>query len=306
MATAAAFSACDSSSGTQLSHPCVLTPPTPPDWRLTADGTLLRDGLGRVVFLRGVDAGGRSKLSPYVPFDYAPGQYAQALAAYMDLAASWGIDAMRVPFTWAALEPTQGTYDADWLSRYQQLLDAAWARGIWTVVDFHQDVYSESFCGDGFPGWTLSTPPVNSHVCPDPNWQFQYFMDTDVQKAFDAFWADGSPVQPLYLAAWDTMIARFQNEAGVAGFEPINEPGWGTQSDITKFEATTLTAFYASVVPHFRAQAPQALLFIDPTGFSGSIQMTGLTRPAGDGIVFAPHYYPISGGNPSIRPAGHA
>ena len=123
MAAAALFSGCYSSSGTQLPHPCTLTPPSPPDWRLQADGTFLRDGLGRVVFLRGVDAGGRSKFAPYVPFDYPSGQYAAALDAYMDRAASWGIDAMRVPFTWAALEPTQGQDDADWLSRYQQLLD---------------------------------------------------------------------------------------------------------------------------------------------------------------------------------------
>src|SRR5580698_8522627 len=113
IATAALLSACNgSSSGTQVltATPCTLTPPSPPDWRLQADGTLLLDGLGRVVFLRGVDAGGRSKFAPYVPFDYAAGQYTQALGSYMDRAASWGIDAMRVPFTWSALEPTQGTY----------------------------------------------------------------------------------------------------------------------------------------------------------------------------------------------------
>ncbi|MGH7293985.1 MAG: cellulase family glycosylhydrolase, partial [Polyangiaceae bacterium] len=197
------------SSGGQLTHPCTIAPPSPPDWRLHADGTALRDGLGRVVFLRGVDAGGRSKFAPYVPFDYSSGQYDAALGAYMDRAASWGIDAMRVPFTWAALEPVQGQQDADWLTRYQALLDAAWARGIWTVVDFHQDVYSESFCGDGFPSWTIPNAPAPHHDC--PGWSFEYFQDAGVQAAFDAFWADGSAVQAEYLAAWDSMIARFQN-----------------------------------------------------------------------------------------------
>jgi endoglycosylceramidase len=295
--TASLFAGCDSG-GTQLPAVCTLSLPSPPDWRLQADGTALRDGLGRVVFLRGVDAGGRSKLAPYVPFDYAPGQYAQALGAYMDRAASWGIDAMRVPFTWAALEPTQGQNDADWMSRYQQLLDAAWSRGIWTVVDFHQDVYSEAFCGDGFPSWTVP-PNAPAHQCPNPDWSFEYFQDAAVQAAFDAFWASGSPVQAQYLSAWDVMAARFKDQPGVVGFEPINEPAWGTDSDIMKFEATTLSAFYTAVLPHFRAIAPQTLLFVDPTGFAGTAVSTGLTKPPGDGLVFAPHYYPVSNGNPN-------
>jgi endoglycosylceramidase len=293
VATALAGPACDMS-GTELPHTCVLTPPAPADWRLVADGTVLRDGLGRVVFLRGVNAGGRSKFAPYVPFDYPAGQYAQALGTYMDRAASWGIDAMRVPFTWSALEPTQGTYDQDWIAQYQQLIDAAWARGIWSVVDFHQDIYSESFCGDGFPGWTLGpTWPPYTHDCPD--WQLEYFQDKSVEDAFDAFWASGSPTQPLYLAAWDTMIARFQNEAGVLGFEPFNEPAAGTANQ-SSFEATTLTAFFSMVVPHMRALAPQALVFVDAPGVDSVGATTAMTKPTGDGIVFAPHFYPISAG----------
>jgi endoglycosylceramidase len=253
---------------------------------------VLRDSLGRAVFLRGVNAGGRSKFAPYAPFDYAPGQYTAALAAYMDRAASWGIDAMRVPFTWAALEPAmQGARDTDWLARYQQLVEAAWARGIWTILDFHQDLYSESFCGDGFPLWTVPNAPAPHHDC--TGWQFHYFNDVPMQQAFDAFWAAGSPVQAGYLAAWDFLVARFKDEPGVVGFEPINEPGWGTAQDIGKFEATTLSGFYATVAPHMRQAAPQSLVFVEPTGISGANVSTTLERPPGDGIVFAPHYYPV-------------
>ena len=296
LATASVLAACGHSSASPSPAPgrtCTVTPPSPSDWRLHADGTKLRDGLGRVVFLRGVDAGGRSKFSPYVPFDYAQGQYAAALSAYMDRAASWGIDAMRVPFTWAALEPTKGSDDSDWLSRYDQLLDAAWTRGIWTVVDFHQDVYAELFCGDGFPAWTISGTPA-PHKCPmlAPSWSLEYTNDPDVRAAFDRFWAAGSPVQAEYLAAWDVMIARYADKPGVLGFEPINEPGWGTQ-DISAFEAKTLTPFYTSVATHFRSKAPSSLVFCDPTGFAGLVVSTSMTDPGVDGVVFAPHYYPL-------------
>jgi endoglycosylceramidase len=278
---------CDSS-GTQPPHACTLAPPHLTDWRLHTDGTLLRDELGRVVFLRGVDAGGRSKWAPYMPFEYT--DFTASLDPYLDRAASWGVDAIRVPFTWAALEPMEGTYDLDWLSRYQQLLDAAWARGIWTVVDFHQDVYSESFCGDGFPSWTIPNAPAPHHDC--PQWELEYFGDAGVQHAFDVFWAAGSPVQAKYVAAWDEMLSRFAAEPGVLGFEPINEPGWGTQA-VDTFEATTLTDFFTRMIAHFHAAAPRSLVFVDPAGLDGISAMTSMHRPDGD-FVFAPHYYPVA------------
>lgn len=288
-ATALGLSAC-TSAGTALPHACVIPPPAPADWRLHADGTVLRDALGRVVFLRGVDAGGRSKFAPYMPFEYASASaFPAALAAYMDRAASWGIDSMRVPFTWAALEPSPGQFDEDWLGRYAQLLSAAWQRGIWTVVDFHQDVYSECDCGDGFPCWTLPSPPAPHHDC--PSWSTEYFSDDVVRRAFDAFWAAGSPVQAGYYAAWDRMLARFQDTPGVVGFEPINEPDSGTADD-DAFTATTLTAFFTRAIAHFRAAAPQALVFVEPTGLDGALVETKLERPVGD-FVFAPHFYPI-------------
>lgn len=277
---------CDDS-GTQPPHACTLAPPQLSDWRLHADGTLLRDALGRVVFLRGVDAGGRSKWAPYMPFEY--GDFSAALGAYMDRAASWGVDAIRVPFTWAALEPTEGTYDQDWLSRYRQLLDAAWARGIWTVVDFHQDVYSESFCGDGFPSWTIPNAPAPHHDC--PSWELEYLNDADVRHAFDVFWAAGSPVQTKYLAAWDTMVARFADEPGVLGFEPINEPGWGTAT-VDAFEATTLPDFFTRMIARIHGAAPKSLVFVDPVPLDGIAAKTTMHRPEGD-FVFAPHYYPV-------------
>jgi len=268
---------------------CTIPAPAPSDWRLAASGTNLVDGLGRVVFLHGVNAGGRSKFSPYVPFDYT--DYATSLGAYMDHAQSWGIDVMRVPFTWAALEPVQGQDDENWLSLYDQLLDAAWARGIWTIVDFHQDVYSEVYCGDGFPGWTVANPPAPAHDC--PGWGLEYVQDPAVMAAFDAFWASGSPVMTEYQAAWDVMIARYKDKPGVLGFELINEPGWGSE-DETTFAATTLTAFYSVMVPRVRAEAPTSLVFLDATGLDGTLLATGLQKPMGDGMVFAPHFYPFT------------
>ena len=296
---AVGMSACSSSSSPGSSA-CTLAAPTQTDWRLTTRGTTLRDSLGRVVFLRGVDAGGRSKFAPYMPFECASdAAFPAALAAYMDRAASWGIDSMRVPWTWAALEPTRGAYDMSWLGRYEQLLAAAWARGIYTVIDFHQDIYSECFCGDGFPCWTLAKPQPPAHDC--ATWPLKY-GDPGVEAAFDAFWAKGSVVQTGYLAAWDVMIAHLASEPGVIGVEPINEPSAGSARNTDVWEATTLTDFHSMMIAHVHAMAPKTLVFVDITGFDGSFNVTKMGRPVGD-FVFAPHMYLDNPRPESVQPA---
>jgi endoglycosylceramidase len=78
----------------------------------------------------------------------------------------------------------------------------------------------------------------------------------------------------------------------VLGFEPINEPGWGT-GGVDAFEATTLTDFFTRTIAHFRAAAPHSLVFVDPAGLDGVSAKTSMHRPEGD-FVFAPHYYPTS------------
>jgi endoglycosylceramidase len=283
---------------------CALSVPTPPDWRLVVEGPLFKDGLGRTVFLRGVDAGGRSKFAPYVPFDYPSGGYAAALDAYMARAESWGIDAMRVPFTWAALEPTRTTpptYDTAWLTQYVALLEAAWAHGIYTVVDFHQDVYSEVFCGDGFPAWTLADSGIEAgapaHDC--PQWELEYLSDTSVQAAFDDFWPATSQTMTGYFAAWDEMISQVSDTPGVIGFEPINEPAAGT-ANLATFESTTLSSFYSAIAAKMNQQAPKALVFFDASELDGVTVSTSLQKPSGTNLVFAPHFYPLGVPSPSV------
>ncbi|HZS36888.1 MAG TPA: cellulase family glycosylhydrolase [Polyangia bacterium] len=268
---------------------CALAAPALPDWRVRTDGQKFRDSLGRVVLLRGVDAGGRSKFAPYVPFDFPSGGFDGALAAYLDRAASWGVNVFRLPFTWAAVEPAQGVDDAQFLAHYDAIVDGAWARGIRVVIDFHQDVYAENFCGDGFPAWTIPDPkPAPHHDC--PNWGSEYAGDPAVQAAFDHFWSASSTVRPAYNALWDRLSARYRDKPGVIGFELINEPNNGTAA-LHDWEMNTLTPFYSAMGNQLRAGAPKTLLFFDAPGVEAAISSTNIGLPDGGGWVFAPHYY---------------
>lgn len=159
---------------------------------------------------------------------------------------------------------------------------------MWTIVEFHQDVYAEPFCGDGFPPWTLDDPGPPRHDC--PQWFFGYISNHEVAAAFDAFWAPDSPVMADFEAMWDRMAARHADRPGVIGYEVINEPFEGT-ADRAVWGAERMAPFYTRMAARLRAVDPDALVFFDAPGVDGATGETVIGRPDGEGLVFAPHYY---------------
>ncbi|MCA9714088.1 MAG: cellulase family glycosylhydrolase [Myxococcales bacterium] len=265
------------------------------DARLTidADGRL-RDALDRVVVMRGINTGGRSKWAPFVPFPIAPDASLDELEAaaetFFARVVPWGLDTVRLPFSWEALEPSAGELDARYLDRYERVVDVAWSFGLRVIIDFHQDVYASPFCGDGFPLWTVPEPGPPRRDCPE--WFLGYVVDPEVQAAFDRLWSDETGVQSQLRAMWIVMATRFAAHPGVVGFEMINEPGWGSASSVQAFKRDVLTPFHASLAAELRAVAPDVLVLYDNPGIDalgfGEIEHQ---RPAGDGLVYAPHLY---------------
>lgn len=266
--------------------------------RLAIDGRALRDDLGRAVTLRGVNAGGRAKFPPFFPFAFAesgfPGQedappFEAAAGAYFDRVVAWGGNAVRLPFTWEAVEPTRGAYDETFLDRYEAMVESCAERGVRVIVDMHQDVYARPYCGDGFPLWSLPEPvPETPDDC--SMWFIGYIQAGPVQDAFDRFWQNEDGLRDAFGAMWREMAARLWPHDNVAGFEIINEPGWGTMNE-DEFERDMLTPFYGEMAAAVREVAPGAPIFFDATGFDAIEAMTAVELPDGGDMVFAPHYY---------------
>ncbi len=255
----------------------------------------LRDAHGRDVVMRGINTGGRSKYAPFLPFiidEGAPIDRVRAAAdAFFARLGPWGLDAVRLPFSWEALEPTRGHIDARYLDRYRTLIDSAWALGLRVIVDFHQDIYASPFCGDGFPLWTLEDPDPGPPRHDDPHWFFKYIQDAAVQRAFDRFWADEDGIQTAFEAMWRRMASTLADHPGVVGFEIINEPGWGTATDLDAWKREVLTPFHARLARIIQAEAPGALVFFDGPGIDALSSRVTHVRPEGEGLVFAPHLY---------------
>jgi endoglycosylceramidase len=227
---------------------------------ITAQGRRLEDGSGRQVILRGVNAGGRSKLPPFYPFDPAP-DFETALARYADGIAALGFNVVRLLVIYEAAEPERGRYDEEYLARYDRMVQAFSRRGIRIIVDAHQDIFSRRLCGDGFPDWTLREQDRERKQDADCKlWSLHYFTGS-VEKSFDRFWSDTDRVQESYAEFFGMLARRYAAEPAVIGFEPINEPfpgRWG-MLHYSKWYEKQLYPLYEKVAAAVKAADPVEL-----------------------------------------------
>ncbi len=271
-----------------------LEPPKLKSRRLKVVGHELRDALNRRVLLRGFSAGGRAKMPPFLPFEIGSGDFATQADSFFKAHRDLGANVVRLVLSWEALEPTRGSYDATYWKRFLAMLDAAHARGLFVIVDFHQDVFASPFCGDGFPLWALGNQPHGKprYDCDRLKWGQQYFdAKGPVARAFDRLWNNTDGLQDRLEAMWRHVAKQLADHPAVAAFEVINEPGAGSVDEKT-FASKTLPKFYARMGRAIQ-QAAGARVAVFGGGAAGDPEALAkhLERPGLEGFVYAPHYY---------------
>ena len=102
-----------------------------------------------------------------------------------------GFTVIRLGFMWAGFEPTRGNFNTTYLNVIKSIAANASKFGIYTLIDMHQDVFSERFCGEGMPSWAVQS--FGSLRFPEP-----------VDAAFPAG-DDRSPESMNYLCAYYLM-----------------------------------------------------------------------------------------------------
>lgn len=208
-------------------------------------GSFLKDRYGRVVFLHGVNA-----VYKYPPFElYAdPHKPWNFNASDARKIASLGFNVVRLGILWEGLEPGHGgpnqpavctpgnprpvaatgmfnkrVADA-YLKHVAQTVDLLGRYHIYTLLDMHQDVYSQPFRGEGAPEWAVCTDDVPI-VPSGGRWSTNYsnpMLDTAIQH----FWANNveGNLQGQYDLVWHTVAQYFHNNRWIAGYDPFNEP----------------------------------------------------------------------------------
>jgi endoglycosylceramidase len=239
------------------------------------------DGTGAVLVLRGINVAGDSKVPPF-----RPAADPAIFAPLPDL----GFNAVRLLFTWEAYEPTRGGYDASYLAYYVAAVRAAAAKGLFVIVDFHQDGYARfalDGCGEGAPSWAVPSRfakdvPDNGPAC--EGWGLKLVQDEENHALFSAFFADEEGVRTAYLDMLARVAKALADEPGVIGYDVMNEP-WSDD------EATELSKLHADATTVLREASPQAIVFVSPRAFTSSGTQTALPPPSFSNAAYAPHYY---------------
>lgn len=97
----------------------------------------------------------------------------------MDLLSEWGFNVVRLGVMWTGVEIAPGVIDQTYLDEVLSISRRLAKRGIYTLVDLHQDLLSRHFCGEGVPEFyvdeLLADP--ESKLSEAPNFPWSSLID---------------------------------------------------------------------------------------------------------------------------------
>jgi endoglycosylceramidase len=255
-------------------------------------GRWITDADGRVVILHGWNM--VYKVGSYRPEDAGFGNDdAQFLAEN-------GFNTVRLGVIFKGVEPTAGTYDDAYLESIARTESILAAHGIFSLLDFHQDMYNERFQGEGFPDWAVVGDAATLPAEPRVGFPGNYLEMPALNRAYDHFWlndlaADGRTLQDAYAAAWRHVAGRFGDAPHVLGYNLFNEPWPGSQypsctSNVgcPLFDQQFLQPFSERVIAAIRQADPDTLAWYEPllTFDFGADTSHGDTGDAHAGFAF--------------------
>ena len=269
-----------------------------PDGFLRAEGPIITDGDGNQVLLRGVN------VNQLVDF-YQPQADVAATRPLTedDFAgiAAQGFNVVRLNLSWSALEPERGEFDDAYLAQVADAVGWAKQHDVRIVLDMHQDSWFNGATDEGTacrpgtdPMWGYDGAPAWATITDEaPRCQFQgRDISPAGNRAFQHFYFDTDGVQDALVDTWGRLAAKFADEPAVAGFDLLNEPGFGETAPVTT--SLLLGRYYDRAIEAIRdAGAPQ-IVFVEPSIFwSGLGFDSGPTPGFTDdrNIVFSPHLY---------------
>lgn len=264
---------------------------------LTADG--------RQVLLRGVNV---NQLGDYYRQNPAIPQTVPLRRADFAGIGRLGMNVVRLLVHWSALEPRRGVFDTAYLARIRRAVAWARARGIYVVLDMHQDAWGKFIASprdeacapgaahqqgwDGAPAWATITDgtPTCRFVLRE--------LAPAVGTAFQNLWLDRDGIQGELVATWARLARAFAADPTVAGYDLLNEPNPGLSLGIT--DVGPIARYYARAIAAIRGAERAArggfahIAFFEPSVLWSAAGTDAAPTPAlltDPDIVFAPHLY---------------
>lgn len=222
--------------------------------RVDPESGFLRDGQGRVRIFRGMNI--VYKEDPWYPPSANFTTDDSVDAKTIDLMRKWGFNVVRLGVMWPGVEPAKGQIDESYLKAVTGLSGDLAKRGIYTLVDLHQDVGSRRMCGEGFPEFYVDELAADdqSAYAQAAKFPAPQMFDIPMNDTFDnktgfpplfeclkrgfagyyltdkvgALWGElyrpGSDMNQGFMRYWGAVAKAFVNSPQVVGYELLNEP----------------------------------------------------------------------------------
>ena len=104
------------------------------------------------------------KVDPYVPSSDAFDPQLSLTDADIDNLADWGFNLVRLGVMWEAVERSPGVFNQTYLAEVNKIINRLGEKGIYTMVDAHQDVFARKLCGEGMPNFIIPDDKLE-HNC---------------------------------------------------------------------------------------------------------------------------------------------
>jgi hypothetical protein len=262
-------------------------------------GSWFRDEEKRYVLFRGVNFGSRSKMPPYLPI--APldvhdiskldlKKEIESVKSGLDLLKNLGFNIIRLLISWKAIEPHPNSNLEEllpegkkYLEYMKVIIDELYARNLYVILDFHQDIANEVYGGDGFPDWAIAIDEEHEKpkapTKPDKKWQFKYMINKSLKETLKSFWENdltnldeglkNYPVRTHLEKTIGQTVKFFKSLNGGLGHpaiiavEPFNEPH-PTTIPKKDFEVKFLMDYYRNVNSEIEKFDKSLFIFIEP------------------------------------------
>jgi endoglycosylceramidase len=262
------------------------------------------DDQGRQILLRGANV---NALGQYYQADPKTAPTAPVTDADWDAMAAHGFSVVRLIMSWSLLEPQRGTIDQAYVKKVKDTVKAANERGIYVVLDMHQDAWSmysatpkgtvcptgtQPVIGwDGAPKWATITDGATTCLPPGAERE----SAPAVQRAFANFYANTNGIADQLTNVWTTLAGEFANVPGVAGYDLLNEPN---QVDPKEANQVAYSQWMQRTIDAIRSAEQKAGSSTPKAIFAEPLQLYPLPNNGllplyihDTNLVFAPHNY---------------
>lgn len=204
------------------------------------------DDLGRQVYFHGVNA--VMKVFPWVPQTEGFDKDNSLSSIDAKNLRSWGFNIVRLGVMWPGVEPQEGQYNQTYLGEIEKIVTLLADEGIYTILDFHQDLWHRKFCGEGVPDYVYEACkgssdfpapvargqayPIDENGNPDlkaclSQFFAKYYLADEVGVGFQCLYENQNNLWENFGNFWQTIAGHFKDFPSVLGYELINEPWMG-------------------------------------------------------------------------------